>query len=282
MQRTVLLIVIGVLGVVGIIYYAFHGTAPNFDLPNAQALKIVQKWELPDALEEISGIAWISGNKILCVQDEDGILFIYDLASSKIERKIDFEENGDFEGVALIGKKAYVLESNGTIFEIEDIYKEDPKTYKYKYELKENYNFEGLCYDRNNNQLLLAVKDKAGKNKKPVFAFDLSIKAINEKPVFRIDYEDAVFNKLDQKKNNSRMNPSEIGINPVTEDIYILEGKNPKLLILNATGKAKELYVLKEGQFPQAEGLTFSKDGKLYISNEGQGGAPNILQVTLD
>ncbi|MGB8704166.1 MAG: hypothetical protein WCD31_03980, partial [Gillisia sp.] len=76
--------------------------------------------------------------------------------------------------------------------------------------------------------------------------------------------------------------PSEIGINPANKNIYILEGQNPKLLILSPQGKSQKLYVMKEKQFAQAEGLTFGENNELYISNESNGAPANIMKVSLN
>ena len=43
--------------------------------------------------------------------------------------------------------------------------------------------------------------------------------------------------------------------------------------------KLKKRYALREDDFAQAEGLTFSKNGRIFISNEGKGGKANILEV---
>ena len=43
--------------------------------------------------------------------------------------------------------------------------------------------------------------------------------------------------------------------------------------------KLKKRYSLHEDDFEQAEGLTFSENGRLFISNEGKGGKANILEV---
>ena len=49
---------------------------------------IIKKWELPEILNEVSGISWLSENTIACVEDEDGIIFIYDLKKQKIIQQI--------------------------------------------------------------------------------------------------------------------------------------------------------------------------------------------------
>jgi uncharacterized protein YjiK len=51
---------------------------------------------------------------------------------------------------------------------------------------------------------------------------------------------------------------------------------------MNSEETLISLYDLKGSDFPQAEGIAFSSDGKMYISNEGGNKEPgNILQVEL-
>ena len=41
--------------------------------------------KLPSQLKEISGITFLSKNKIVCVQDEKGTFFIYDIKKDKLK-----------------------------------------------------------------------------------------------------------------------------------------------------------------------------------------------------
>jgi uncharacterized protein YjiK len=282
MKKTAFLISTGVLLLVGAIYFSFDGIAPARSMPGSQLVEIEQKWDLPNILSEVSGIAMMDNNRIACIQDEDGIIFIYNLKTSKIEQKIEFGSSGDYEGIALVGTTAYVLRSDGIIFEVNDFANQTAPAIKHKNPLKGKYDFEGLCTDKKNNRLLLNIKDMDKGEFKPIFAFDLSTKQLNPEPVFNIDFNDPVFDILEVKKSDKILRPTEIGIHPITGNIYILEAKNPKLLILDPTGKPLKLYVFKEEQFSQAEGMSFSKEGELYISNEGNHKPGNILQISLD
>ena len=78
------------------------------------------------------------------------------------------------------------------------------------------------------------------------------------------------------------MNPSGISIHPLNGDMYIIDGRDPKLLIMDAAGTIKKLYLLNTKQFLQPEGITFSTAGDLFISNEGTKQPGNILQVKID
>lgn len=281
MHKTAFLIIIGVLALVGFIYVAFDG-APSKTRQGAEEVVIQQRWELPNILDEISGIALLDKSRMACVQDEDGKIFIYNLENSTIEKEIKFAGPGDFESIAIAGPTAYVLRSDGVIFEVQNFLQESVATIEHKTTMEAKFDCEGLFYDASNNRLLLAIKDKAGDDFKPVFGFDLVSKKLQKKPVYKIDFSDPVFNILERKRSHRLIRPSEIAIHPVTGNIYILEGVNPKLLILDPSGKPLKLHVLKKEQFGQAEGIAFSKEGDIYISNEGSGGPANILKITLE
>jgi len=82
-----------------------------------------------------------------------------------------------------------------------------------------------------------------------------------------------------ETKLNKKLQPSALSIHPKNKDFYILDGRAPQLVIANSDMKLKKRYALHEDDFEQAEGLTFSENGRLFISNEGKGGKANILEV---
>ncbi len=282
MYKAVVLIVIAVFTVAGIVYYTFEEHDPFGPQPGAKIMDVTKKWDMPNSLDEISGIAWMGNHRVASIQDEDGIIFIYNLKDSKVEKKIKFTGKGDFEGVALVGKDAYVLRSDGVIFEVDNFMNFSGNTIKHKTSLAGKFNFEGICYDKDHNRLLLSIKDKDGDKFKPIFAFDLAYKVLNKTPVYKIYFNDPIFSVLKHKDSPSIIRPSEISINPKNKNLYILEGQNPKLLILSPQGKAQRLYVMEEKQFAQAEGLTFGANNELYISNESNGAPANIMRVNLN
>jgi uncharacterized protein YjiK len=82
-------------------------------------------------------------------------------------------------------------------------------------------------------------------------------------------------------KLRQKLQPSALGINPVTKEYYILDGRSARLVIAGSDFQLNKLHSLAEEDFEQAEGITFSEDGKIYISNEGKGAKANILEIEL-
>ncbi|QNF31556.1 SdiA-regulated domain-containing protein [Adhaeribacter swui] len=250
----------------------------------AADVKITNKWDLPAVLKEVSGIAYLGPNRFACVQDEAGIVFIYNTATKTIEEEVDFAGAGDYEGIAVAGKAAYVVRSDGNIFEIPDLLGNNSLPVKtYATALTAKQNVEGLCYDKKHNRLLLAIKGSEPNNPgyKGIYAFDLQSKKLNPNPVYKINLRDPAFAEVKAKKENTIIQPSEINIHPRTGDIYVTEATKPKLLIMDSSGKIKRLLHLSSGDFAQPEGLAFSPEGDLFISNEGKKEPGNILQVQI-
>ncbi|WBL23894.1 SdiA-regulated domain-containing protein [Zunongwangia sp. HRR-M8] len=284
MSKIAAVIVIGILGLVAFIYFTmdfpFSLERKDFE----EEYEIEQKWDLPNRLEEISGMDFVDDERMAAIQDEEGIIFIYNLLSKKIEQEIKFGKSGDYEGLALIGNNAYVLRSDGVIFEVQHYLDENKKVTKHETFIKAKHNAEGLCADLKNNRLLIAVKDRdpLSNNTKGIYAFDLETKKLLQTPAYAIDLEDPIFSDVKRKNKLMVMMPSEVNINPVTGEIYITDGRNPKLLVLSPNGESKKLYLLKREKFYQPEGIAFKKNGELFISNEGHSDPANILRVNLN
>jgi uncharacterized protein YjiK len=248
------------------------------------AITIVKKWDMPRSLAEISGLSYIDGQRFACVQDELGKIFIYNAASSSVEKEISFGAAGDYEELAVVGETIWVLRADGKLFEVSNINAAKPPVKEYSTPLTIKQDSEGLCYDKKNNRLLIAIKgvEPGTENYKGIYAFDLASKKMDQQPVFKIDLQNKVFGSGSDKKKRNTINPSGISIHPFSGDMYILDGRNPQLLIIDADGNIKKLYTLNSKEFAQPEGITFNSSGDLFIANEGTKQPGNIVQVKID
>jgi DNA-binding beta-propeller fold protein YncE len=249
------------------------------------AITIIRKWNMPKELTEISGLSYIDDKRFACVQDELGKIFIYNIASSSVEKEIPFGTTGDYEGLAVVGETVWVLRADGKLYEVSNINTTKPSVKEHTTHLTMKQDSEGLCFDKKNNRLLIAIKgaELSTEDYKGIYAFDLVTKKMDQKPVFKIDLMNKVFesNGTGKKKKGS-INPSGIAIQPINGDMYITDGRNAKLLITDAAGKIKSLYQLNTNEFAQPEGISFNAAGDLFIANEGTKQPGNILQVKID
>lgn len=255
-----------------------------------------QVFPMPPALREISGLAVIDNSSIACIQDEEGAIFLMNLETEEIDKKIVFAGKGDFEEVALADGDAYVLESTGFIFHIKDYLQEGAEANRLETDLTKQNNAEGMCYDRSNHRLLISCKGKGEekeKNKKAIYAFDLRSGKLSKAPVMHLTQDEikkaiTKVNPGGAGKNIERamksdnidelFTPSGIAIHPVTGELYVLSTQNNLIAVLDMQGNVSEVYPLLHELFTQPEGIAFTPAGDLYISNEGQKGMGNILK----
>lgn len=267
MKRTPILFII-------IYFFTFHSLAwsqgkesfpYNLESPSTT-------YRLPSILEEISALSYYGPNQLATLNDEQGRVYVYDLDKKKVVKRIRFEDNGDFEGLELIGKDMYAIKSNGKLYKfnidiegfVESI--ETPFT-------SEN-DVEGLGYDKSRNSLLFALKgkgniDHANVKGKAVYGYHLTSKEFSKTPLFVLKDKD-----LERVLGSSspKFRPSAIAVHPISGEIYMVASVGSALVVFNNDGTPKNLSILKRSLFPQPEGIAFMPNGDLFISNENEDG----------
>ncbi len=278
------------VGICCLSFFAFCIVQQNYQLSSPD-----KSYTLPPSLNEISGITFLNENEIACVQDELGIIYIYNLKEGKITKEYKTGLIGDYEGITLVGNTIFLLRSDGVLVEYPDFRAPNMKIKEYFLNLP-SLNNEGLCYDMENYRLLIAAKIKPGKeieNKdlRYIYNFDLKTRAPNNIPIIKLDVNEieAFARKLNipipyrinkqtsEKVDAFNFRPSEIAVHPINKNIYILSSNDKLLLMINKSGGIKNLIKLDPKVFNKPEGLSFLSDGTMLISNEAQKGKPTLL-----
>ncbi len=240
-----------------------------------------QKIILPNDLREISGLTYLENDILAAVQDEKGIIYHIDISKNEIVSKFRFAKNNDYEGIEIAQNHYYIISSDGDLYSLNIDEIEDPNTVKLETPLSAKNDVEGLAYDAQNQQLLIACKgDPKTKNSNPlgkaVYAFSLKDKSLNL--IYTVS-RDSLIKNLDQNKTKDvKFSPSAIAVHPITGDVFILSHVDKYLIALTKKGRIKSVAKLDPRIFKQPEGICFSPSGTLYISNEGKASKGNILQ----
>ncbi|WP_207427695.1 SdiA-regulated domain-containing protein [Pedobacter sp. SYSU D00535] len=254
-------------------------------------------YQVPAELNEISGISFVNDNLLVAIQDEEGILYFYDLKEEKVTRKYEFWKGKDYEDLAVVGKDLFIVNSSGTIYELKNFEAGPSQPVVHKTALQEVNNIEGLAYDKANNRLLLGVKDiglDMHKDHKHIYAFDLATKKLIEKEAYTIsltevegyfkgdqieEYSKKILKAIGNQNLNEIFRTSALNFNPKTGNLYVLSSLNNIIAVLDKSGKIIKVLELDGKEFIQPEGLAFTSDGRLFISNEGKNKQANIIEV---
>lgn len=245
------------------------------------------RWDLPKKLEEISGLSYYKKNQLACIQDEDGVLFIFSLTKNEIIREDKFAGKGDYEGVEIVEDEAYVLKSNGKVYHFSLESSGIGKILEIETNLSSKNDTEGLGFESNFRELLIACKEKPGTKKtelencRSIYKIDLKEKDFKNKPRYII--EGKAYNKMLEAKNLSKkkhkpFKPSGVAIHPQTGYVFVIGTVGKMLVVLNPDGILVDLVPLDPDLFWQPEGICFSPSGDLFIASEGRGKKGYILQ----
>lgn len=265
---------------------------PKFSLPFT-LLNPDEVVQLPKKLNEISGLAFYKKNKFFTVNDEQAKLYTYNIDKRKIVNTIDFGKNDDYEALTRNDNLVYIAKSSGNI-KVIDIQKKD-KVDEFETPLTDRNDVEGLCYDKKNNQLLIACKGELLNNKiksknRGIYTFNLANKTFNTIPFKLIDLktERKKLKRINKANNfltrwnfNARCNdfaPSGLAIDPITGHIYVIANSGKILLVINESKTIQGIYFLDSKIYGQPEGIAFDAKGNLFVSNELNSKKANILK----
>lgn len=250
------------------------GEKPPYDFEAPDEIYV-----LPDYLEEVSALTYYQPNQLAMLNDEHGRMYVYDVSKREIVHRVRFHGDGDFEGIEKIGEDIFAIESTGKMHRFST--KLEGVIEKIDTPFEKKNNVEGLGYDHVNNRLLVGLKGSGDVKKidvkgKAIYSYNLATKAFEKLPAYVIlnkDLERVV-------GDDFRFSPSAVAVHPITGEVYILSAVESAIIIFSNDGEPKNLTRLRDSIFPQPEGIAFTPNGDLYISNEIDGDGGTILKFS--
>ncbi len=230
-------------------------------------------YEMPEALAEISGIAFYPGRKDLAyaIQDEEGFLFSWKNGNPKELKQVPFGNNGDYEDLGFTKEYAVVLRSNGAliIFPFEEISTGKIQSAKEWKDLIPKGEYESLYVDAEQDDIYILCKNCSEDKRSTAISGYILHLGKDGVPALKSTYK---INTQDIKASGSgkkaKLRPSALTWNKQTKEWFVLSSINKLLIIVDETWKVKQAITLNPSQFPQPEGISFDIDNNLYISNE--------------
>jgi len=265
-------------------FYACKPLNKSYKSPNGYDLNHPEKFNMPESLHEISGIAFYhnKSDSVYSIQDEEGRFYRQAWGSRK-QKHATFYEKGDFEDLAILNETVVVLKSDGKlyIFPFSEGRKEKIEDMKEWEDILPKGEYESIYADQPTNQLYLLCKNCKGDKKDEtvsgsIFTYDAAKKNLISSGSFSIDLSKII---SEGKILKTGLKASALTRNPHTGEWYILSSVNKLLVVTTPDWKIKSTYNLDSSIFNQPEGLAFDDGMNLYISNEGDEFGPgNILK----
>ena len=251
----------------------------SYGSPKGYDIRKPDNRELGKSVNEISGLTFnTDDSSLLAVSDSKRKIFQIDLSREKLK---DYAEKmytqSDFEDLVKIDTNIYVLISDGTIIAMPLHVADSSRTIVYPTPFRGKNDFETMYYDPDANGLIIICKEceeEKGQHKRTAYRFNLAEKAFDDPPFYSISTADV---KALVKNDDAEFRPSAAAIHPIEKRLYILASAGSLLVITDVRGKVLEAFNLNPDIYPQPEGMAFSPDGTMYVSNEGKYGKPTLL-----
>lgn len=264
--------------------YACKSSGPSFTSPKGYDLNHPEKFNMPESLLEISGIAFHKdkSDTVYSIQDEDGKLYRQGWGSKK-QKHVNFGKKDDYEDVAILNETIFILNSDGTIysFPFSESTLPEVKNLKVFKNLLPKGEYESIYANNETNQVYLLCKnckdDKKNKTMSgSIFTYDPAKKNLIPSGQFSMDLSGMISR---EQILRTGLKSSALTRDPHTGEWYILSSVNKLLVIATPDWKVKSVHRLNSSIFNQPEGLAFDEQMNLYISNEGDElSAGNILK----
>lgn len=245
--------------------------------PQAKSDNSFQQWKLPGKLREISGLALTGDERLFAVTDETAIVYEIDYENGHLVKAFAFGDpviRGDFEGIAVLEGRVWLMTSDGRLFSaVEGADGEHVLFQKFDTQLGRYCELEGLGQDRVNGSLLLACKETVSKSDElKIFVFsvtDNDVSALSDITVPEKEIADLI-----EKKH---VNPSGIAIEAESGRHIVVAARQRAIFKLSGDSKLLDAIILpKKKHHPQAEGVEITSDGRLLIADEGGDGKARL------
>ena len=231
-------------------------------------------FEMPGRLDEISGLAITSDGRLFGHDDERGTVHEIDRASGEVGKRFSIGEpplEADFEGLAVVGERFFLVTSTGLLHEFREVGDRDTSPHRVtELGLGPSCEVEGLDHDVRDAVLLVACKVVSpDRGRLVVHRLPVDPARPRPAPLEIARSELAAFGLRED------FQPSSVVVTPA--GTMLLVSAAPEALIeVDGTGRVIAGVDLRGRRHPQPEGLAFGPDGTLYISDEQDGESARV------
>lgn len=229
------------------------------------------QWALPDGLHEVSGLALSEDGRLFAHGDEQAVIFELDFVSGRAVKRFAFGNPavpGDFEGIAFVGPRLFLITSAGDLLEgREGAPGEHVKHRLHRTGLGDRCEIEGLDYDPDAGALLILCKQARQRE----LAGAIAVLAWSPTALAPLPHLERVLAWTPDDGAPEAVNPSAL-TRSATGTLVLAAARQGLLIELDPRAGIIRSIRLADDRHPQAEGIALAADGTLLVADEGRRG----------
>lgn len=224
-------------------------------------------YAMPGRLDEISGLALSVDGRLFAHNDERAVVYEVDIDTGAVTRGFSLGDpavRGDFEGIALVGERFFLVTSRGMLYE----FREGPVGSSVSYletdlGVGDRCEVEGLTHHAADATLLVACKEATPDDGHVVIhRFPLDPERGRLAPI-RVAKE-----RIRAAGGSRNFSPSAVAVDPETGHLVLLAARQEQILEITPTGEVVSLFRLSKTRHPRPEGLEITPGGMLLMADE--------------
>jgi uncharacterized protein YjiK len=227
------------------------------------------RFELPGRLDEISGLAMAPDGRLFGHDDERALVHEIDPEAGVVGKRFSVGVppiRGDFEGIAVVGERFFLVTSAGLLYELREADDRTEAPYRASDTgLGRQCEIEGLDYDAVEDALLFACKTTVPE--RPAVVIHRLPLDPARGPLVPIE---VARSQIAAHGIDPDFAPSSIAVDP-TGTLVLASAPMESLIEVDRNGNVLAGVRLSRSRHPQPEGLAFGPDGTLYIADERNG-----------
>ncbi len=241
----------------------------NFENPAATT------WSLPKELKDISGLATSPDGRLFALENERAIIHEIDFVEGTIIKTFSFGRPAakkDFTGLAIAGKRFFVINPKGLLLEGREGFNYEGKVFNaYDSGFGKTCKIQGLAAIEGKLLGLCGdAEDKAYKGFLTILSWDIAAKKGDGEPFLQIPWggEDFPADLLD-------FSPSGLEVME-TGNVLILSSSKKMVLEITRDGEIVSYRILNKKAHDGPVGLAVTHNGQIIIADKG---SPATIQV---
>lgn len=231
------------------------------------------RWELPDALREISGLAATPDGRVFAHGDERAVIFELDVRRERVTKTFAMGRHGvrgDFEGLAVAEGRFWLVTSDGILYESGEGANGAHVAYRtYDSGVGTLCEVEGLAYDPVAAALLLACKTPRARTLRgmvAVFTWSIPRRALVSRVGLRVRAD-----VVARSAGVDTFHPSGLERDPTTGHWLLVAARERAIVEITPNGRVVAGAALARRRHRQPESIAITSDRTLLIGDEAAG-----------
>jgi uncharacterized protein YjiK len=222
---------------------------------------------MPGRLDEISGLALTSEGRLFAHNDEHASVYEVDVGTGTVTRGFSLGDpavRGDFEGIAVVGERIFLVTSRGMLYE----FREGPPGSSVAFRetdlgVGDHCEVEGLAHHAADASLLVACKEVTPDDSHVVIHRVPLDPTRGQLAPIRVAKE-----RIRAAGGTRNFSPSAVAIDPETGHLVLLAARQEQILEITAAGEVVSVFRLSKSRHPRPEGLEIAPGGLLLMADE--------------